>query len=429
MKRFLKIKLNRFNPQNSAPFSRVIRDEKGIAMVVVLSIMFVVATFATALFTYSYNDLNFLKNDIAIEQAGYLARTGVEAAIKAYPMAPTVIKDKDGGGGGLARLYLMKDGRHLMEDDEDFDSAEVKGYVDVEITHGQEAVTLYAGEDPSMIDVVSFKGTAKIGNITQTAEAVTMSSVNGYEMGWYNSSGLIASPTGDQSSAADFQVNGIFTGTNSSTIKANYFMGSVKAPAPSAGVRLTLPEDNSKNKVAWISQNLSVDMPIDLTVTNNARQKIMVLCGRNVDLKGEITLYTGAYALMQRLGTVILNVSPDVAYIIDGKEYGKVFFQSDVYINVGRLFLSPVRYKIFSAGSAYYFRRTSASGLNGIDLLKYYSDVKGQVSTGNTLVDIVNNISGAYTNKKYVADDMLEIHNLLEKVPPNPDTITTVVWK
>lgn len=405
----------------------ILKSRQGVAMVVVLSIIFVVAIFATALFTYSYNELNFLKKDIDIDRAQYLARTGVEAAIKAYPQAPAAIKEE---GGSLVRLYLMEDGSHLMDTDPAYESENVEGYVDVEISHETEELNLYAGEGATAIPVVAFRALANVAGATQRAEAVTMASLDAYEAGWYNSAGAISTPAGSGTPPGDFEVSGILTGVSSMSLKGQGFLsGSVKAPAPSAGTRLTLPNNNSNNKIAWIAQNLSIDMPIDLSTSSNNTQKVLVLAGRNIELKGEITLHTGAYALMQQLGTLILNVPSDVAYIIDDEEYGKVFFQSDVYISVGRLFLSPVRYKAFSAGSAYYFRLESQNNLNGIDLLKYYTDTRGHVSSGNALVDILNNITGFYTNKKYVADDMIEITDMLEKVPPNPDTLTSVVWR
>lgn len=400
---------------------KLLKNSKGVAMPLALIVIFVVAILATALYFYSTNDFLQFTINRDFKSAQYLARTGVEATIKAWQAVTTdTLVPRD-----TFPVYMMPNGTFVTPEGGNAPDGNI-GYYTVHVDpNGSKTI------DGNEVRVIYFTSTAVVGETKAQATAYTVMSLDAYEQGWYTSNGVPVE-TGMTTIDSSVVNSSFWWGPSSSTVKGHVFPGNITFPQPSIATPKTFTL-GANQKLAYAGKALYFDIPIKLGNGSN-NKNVLILSGGDIVIDGDIELYAYYGLLREGVGTLVLSVLEDYEHddpnTPESNRCGKVYFNGDVYVTVSTL-LSNTRTKIFSRGEVYYFRGRQGETTQGLDLLKYYIDTNG---TGSFISEIIASLYPS--SNPYQKSDMRKIDpdkNVKDEpsdlIPPHPNEDGTVIWQ
>ncbi|MEA5011722.1 MAG: hypothetical protein VB100_08395 [Angelakisella sp.] len=388
-----------------------LKEQKGMALGMVLGLMVVIAILATGLFVFSSNQLHFSNLDMQHAQADYLARAGVEIAAKTFPQ--TVGEFDMTNPVTTKPIYLTQSGDFSSSPDNSI------GSVTVNISSAQRTATDISGTATDYT-VWLFEARARIGNSGASAKGYTLpvayvapkpdetsGDLKNY-VGWTTSNQIIM--TSAEKAPNDIELNSISGGL------LNLFFGVEKPKIPLysrsyyGGVvaddvniaKLTMPASGNK-AYTWSAPAIFIECPLDLRNPTPQGVNVLGIQSATVVFKKEVNLY--ANSTEARVGDLIL------APMAGGT--ARVYFQDNVYLNIG-----SNRIRLFGAGEAYSFTKN-------IDLFQYAVDT-GKASTGLSgwLRNIINSWAGA-SGDKYQESDMTPITDEM----PTINALSSIVWE
>lgn len=262
------------------------------------------------------------------------------------------------------------------------------------------------------------------------------------------------------------------------SLYAGTAVGNLVVTAPNTNNPIRFEQSGSHANAMVGMNNLFINGDIDVTPSNPGFGKapninMLYLSGNNIVINGDITMY--AYYFSNnwltniassitgkiRLGSVIINVPSSVESSVDDPlpktqgglgQCGKIFFNGDVYVVIGRRNTADKKYKIFSAGDVCYFdaqfkNNNSSETSTGIDLLKYFLDTS--IEQGKYTKSVrtqfqkirdyyyantyTNNYTLRYTATTTPSMRLVEpgkkVDSITDTLPPSTSDASYIVWE
>lgn len=394
--------------------NRVLRNNFGVALGVVLAIMGIVSVLATGMFYFSYNELNFARLDVDRARADYLARAGVEIASKSFSEVAGRFPDPvESDPVVMGPLYLHPDG------DEDGNvissrAAGSAGNVTVDVFEAERTIIeagATATEDDKYI-VWAYDATAEVGHSKAQAKGFSLpvayvgdpdeTAADVVQLGWIQKSGgscYMIQPAEPDGALPVSALNG----PSSIPVYINKYRGVLAVPETNG--TLTMPVASGDKAYGWAASAVCFEGPIDLRRAQVLN--VFIVSAPTVIFEKEIHLYIDNYS--PRMGNIVVSISED--------QSARVYFKENVYLHVG-----STQVKVFDGGTAYDFG-AKASGRRDIDFIQYAVDT-GLVRGG--LSSALRELFGAERQGgKYTAAD-LEARS--DSAAPTVNSLIEVVW-
>lgn len=420
--------------------TRLIRNNTGMALGMVLGIMAVITVLATGMFVFSTSELRFARLDATRSQAEYLARSGVEIASKAFggvapefynpdpasPMEPVKMdpfylypaRVTENAGAGTNDTYLSSDPA----------LGEAIGRVDVTITEGIRRI----GEND--YNVWIYSALAQVGTTKARAAGFSLpvSYVRASEsaaiegMDWVYPSGQIKQPA-NKGNKVDTQkiynemkgiANGMpwpFSWIAIAALESAYSgIGGDRADlylwyhsqggivvVPQELGKLTMAASGGSKAYGWLASSLFFEERIDL---RDSRALNAFVLGANTIVFGD-DIHIYANALEMRTGNIVLQAPENGT--------AKVYFKGNVYMHTG-----SGQVQLFGAGDAFEY------GEN-IDLARFAYDT-GKLDPGfsQTLRDYLRQRS---SSDKYDGTELTPLSGDQAQAP-TVDSLVRVIW-
>lgn len=329
----------------------LLKSEKGMAMPLAICLSAIAMLLCTVIITYAVSAVTSAAKQEDAAKAEYIARSGLEAVIKAW-------KDADGinekPGGTVDRIYLMKDGTYKNENSlsQHQIDTQTEAYIDVTVTKKDDGTTEFVA----------------IGNKNGVKRKIVVNSssyVSGHDAGWYNYQTGIINTSKNNSNTGTVMVNG-------REYKYSYHdpQGIVDCYTDK-NISLKLQSDNTKNKIAYLAQMVRFNCPVDLSLTGDiGPEGALVVSAQCIVFKENVYLRDGAYTY----GTLGLDVPDDMGIKLVNKAgvYGRVYFEKDVILHYKLLF-GWYKKTLINGPAAYYFRKRvdSKNEPEGFDLIQW----------------------------------------------------------
>ena len=395
----------------AAVLKQKLKEQKGMALGMVLGLMVVVAILATGMFVFSSNQLHFSSLDMQHAQADYLARAGIEIAAKTFPQT---VGDFDMTKSVTTQpIYLTDSGSFSS------DAKNSIGSVVINISTAQRTATDLSGATTDYT-VWLFEARASVGNSGATAKGYTLPVAytaqkpadagddNKNYVGWASNTQIMM--TEAQRAPQDVELNSIsggllnlIFGTERPKIPLytrSYYGGVVADDMNIA--KLSMPASGNKAYV-WQAPAVFIECPVDLRNPTPQAVNVLGIQSSTVVFQKEVNLY--ANSTEARVGDLILGTMAGGT--------SRVYFQDNVYLNIG-----TKRVRLFGAGEAYSYTKN-------IDLFQYAVDT-GKANTGLSgwLRDIINRWTGT-AGEHYTEDDLKPITGEV----PTINALSSIVWE
>jgi hypothetical protein len=385
----------------------IIRDKSGAALFTALIIIVLVATLATALFAYASNSILAASAKEDTKQIEFLARSGIESAIKAWEYIPGQTEKLT-----TYPVYLKSDGtyRDSLTETIKLEAGEI-GYYIVEIE--PKSGNLPQGA-PS--DLVQFTSKAYVNGREYTKKAYVIESESGIvNTDWIDDKGHLITknlhPNDNTYKLAD--KNGDPAKTASTFIKENkdypsMLWGSCTDDGEKPctldhtliidkhGVEMLNINDNQH--CFFLGKTIIFNMGINFTSKGKKIIDAIIFSAADIYIDGEIYLEINATG-GEYINTVILKTHPAIEKYLydvdvgDGviKKMGRVTFNDNVYCsyydNKGKM----DKRVIITGGTSFYFNGIDN---NGFDLMKYAADCRYYKNGYNNLPGIASHYTG-----------------------------------
>ncbi|MEW5922009.1 MAG: pilus assembly PilX N-terminal domain-containing protein [Bacillota bacterium] len=290
----------------------LLKNEKGLALPLVLIVMLILTLLGTALWHYSTSEAMQVSQYEKRLQAHYLARSGAES-LAAW------IND------------------HIAAQPEKVAALLAKSSLPVSLGNGTFAVSL-----EGTLNHITVKATGKVGNVEETVTIIL-----NFTSSALPDPGNVASIFPED---FDFE-NGWKSGTDqvggTGWVKSStgHIKGGNNASSPEDPV--IFPEEIA---VEHQENQITYDFFAYYMLFENTSKSLYIKNGNTLRLHADILVFMGPVELRQAGGNyaeLSLHVHPGYGVEIDGQLYGKVFFYGDVINNSG--------YVIIPRG-AYYYR-------------------------------------------------------------------------
>lgn len=343
-----------------------LQNQSGVALITVLGIITVISILATGMFHFTYNELNYSTIEYDSVEADYLARSGIEAATKAYPEVASTF-DLDNEKEVVTTLYLHRDasGNATISEEESGNC----GRVDVTITKEtrQKQVIINNNTTNKEYDVWFFNAKATIGDAKGKAKAYISPAVfanskvdnadNRKYLYWVPKDGVITKNLKNETNATVFQPTSRhieINGEQVSLYQADY------AGVVSIEDSVTIRESNGNEKDVQLftadyittdsntqaiyimgSQAMVVDVPINLK--RNRYVSGLYFVSDTIVFNKEITIFAND------LGRWSEPILGDI-FIKPETGNGIVYFNEPVYVQYGNK-----KQVLFEKGTVYSF--------------------------------------------------------------------------
>ena len=417
---------------------KTLKSNRGVILVAALFLIAVFSFLITALLAYTVQQSLNVRNSRAYKDAEYLARSGVEATVKAFQeidqsntgfLHPT--GDKTLLDLTTNPVYLLNDGSFYTylpgkvgASNDPYGntppkSEDIAGYYTVTVKSGPGETAIINGK---IEPVTRFKATAVVGGATTVTNAVptntggmtatksayfvsnTVGHTSAIDLGLYDNQGM-ALPT------SEFKLEDVRE-WGSSTIQYKLYtqtsQNPLAFPQPNPDAPVPFHLKRWVRSISWgdlvgarkprdtffsyAAPQIYFDMPIDLRSSYSDTLNIVGLFGTDIVLNQDVHLYLH-YTVgktSSRLGTLLIGLPSDGTnadtYYTDPQDpsvkVGKIYFNGDVYLHARSLFNSKT-FTLFPKGTVCYFRMESGkkNDLQYIDLVKFFRDQVGQDST------------------------------------------------
>jgi hypothetical protein len=307
---------------------KILGNNRGWAMALVIVLLAVIPIFVVALYTYSSTSTKLVLKQINLERARYLARSGMEAAVYVWQDATLDAKPT----GSLERVYLTADGTFARQSTISADDiSNSHGYVDVTITFNNDS-----SSDEYLTTKIISSGIADETGSEMTATSLPY--MDGDSTGWYNdNSGEFNTSNGD--------ITNSITSPYSATVRYFDLEGVVTC--------------DTKDKDGFTFQSGVTGILVDTIFFNDVvdvatgADKLLFITAKKVIFRDEVHLSDGTDYL-------VLHASKLNAIEIEGKtgKYGAVYFRGNVDLD---------GITIIPAGTNFYY----AAGGDGIDIIAW----------------------------------------------------------
>ncbi|MHB1151467.1 MAG: hypothetical protein ACYCWE_14100 [Eubacteriales bacterium] len=412
---------------------KIIKDKKGAALFTALIIIAVAATLSTALFAYSSNSILSASAKEDSKQIEFLARSGIESAIKVWD---TITDKKEFKS---YPVFLKSDGTYrgsssnatTLQDDE-------IGYYTVEI-------------DPSPIipagapsDLILFTSTAHMNGQTLTKKAYLTETMSGFvdASNWYTDEGKlipgklhendisysIASVSGLLKKNDETLLWGSCNDTGEIPCTLDHILY-FKTPSSKA---LNIDSDQ---KCMFIGKTIFFNMGINFTISNSKEVGFVVFSAAEIIVTGDINLIVNETG-NGCINTVILKTHPEIQKYLDSvitssgiKKMGKIYFIGDVYVSQYFHGTEQSRIKVISSGDAYYFDGITE---DGFDFTKFAADLylnNGSGNSGSRAIKAIYNEGLGDTYGSSPDDYLYYISSEVNSTPPVINTTRLIIWQ
>jgi hypothetical protein len=400
----------------------------------VLIIIAIVATLATALFAYSSNSILSASIKEDSKQIEFLARSGIECAVKVWDSDPAKITKKFTS----YPIYFKSDGS-LRGSDQDtitYDEGEI-GHCIITVNPDLQPDEI-PPDVPSDVaeELVLFTSTAFMNNQSVSKKVYMIERMSGVvdASKWYDDNGNIIEDRLHNSGYTVESVSQILKRTD-----GTLFWGSCdnnEDPCTLDHILLFEKPLNSNflnikpnQKCMFIGRTIYFNMGINFSDTSGKNIGIVTFSGADIIITGDINLVVNETG-NGSVSTVILKTHPQIEqylYTVNGKKMGKVYFMGDVFFTQYFHGTEQFREKVISSGEAYYFDGIT---YNGFDLTKMCIDMylKGSGNSGSRGIRSIyeHNIGASYTDidiyfKKIISGE--------EATPPGINTTRLLIWQ
>lgn len=412
---------------------KVIKDKRGAALFTALILIAVVATLAAALFAYSSNSILSASAKEDSKQIEFLARSGIESAIKAWDSITDKKEFKS------YPVYLKSDGtyRGSATNTIEFQTDEI-GYYIVEI----DPTPVIPAGAPS--DLILFQSTAYMNGQTLKKSAYLTETMSGVvdASKWYTEEGkLIPGKLHENDITYSLaNVSGLLkktsepllwgscndNGENPCTLDHTLFF---KTPSSKA---LNI---NSAQKCMFIGKTIFFNMGINFTISNSKDVGVVVFSAAEIIVTGDINLIVNETG-NGCINTVIFRTHPEIQKYLDSvitdsgiKKMGKIYFIGNVYVSQYFHGTEQSRIKVISSGDAYYF---DGNDEYGFDFTKFAADLyldNGSGNSGSRAIKAIYNEGLGDTYGSNPDDYLHLIDSEDDATPPVINTTRLIIWQ
>lgn len=414
-------------------FIKIIKEKKGAALFTALIIIAVVATLATALFAYSSNSILSVSKKEDEKQIEFLARSGIESAIKVYD----TVSNKNEITS--YPVYLKSDGTYRGSDTNTItlQAGEI-GYYTVTINPSP---VIPAGA-PS--DLILFTSTAHMNGQTLTKKAYLTETMSGVidASQWYTDGGVLIPGKLHENdiSYSIASVSGLLKKTDEMLLWGSCNDNGEIPCTLDHILFFKTPSGNALNisanqKILFIGKTIFFNMGINFTISNSQDVGIVVFSAAEIIVTGDINLIineTGNGCV----NTVILKTHTQIQKYLDSvitgsgiKKMGKIYFIGNVYVSQYFHGTEQSRIKVISSGDAYYFDGITD---NGFDFTKFAADLyldNGSGNSGSRGIKAIYNEGLGETYGSNPSDYLYHIDSAVNSTPPAINTTRLIIWQ